>query len=158
MEITIQPAGAADAEIVAELTGALLEEIMAASGTRHFVFDVETAARNFRAFLHGSGYAAHIARRGSAALGLVTLSSTRALYAGGEFGIVTELYVTPECRSQGLGARLLETARDFARQAGWVRLEVTTPPLPEFERALHFYQSHGFEIAGGRKLKSLVNP
>lgn len=158
MEITIQPAGAADAEIVAELTGFLLEEIMAASGTRHFVFDVETAARNFRTFLHGGGYAAYVAWRGNVALGLVTLSASRALYAGGEYGIVTELYVAPECRSQGVGERLLETARSFARQAGWVRLEVTTPPLPEFERVLNFYQSYGFEIAGGRKLKSLVTP
>ena len=34
------------------------------------------------------------------------------------------------------------------------RLEVTTPPLPEFERTLSFYETNNFEISGGRKLKT----
>jgi hypothetical protein len=33
---------------------------------------------------------------------------------------------------------------------------VTTPPLPVFDRTLRFYQSNGFEVAGGRKLKSAL--
>jgi GNAT superfamily N-acetyltransferase len=156
MEITIRPAGAEQAPLIAALTKALLEEIMAATGTRHFTFDA-AAARHFRDFLARGGYAAYLARRGDQPVGFVTLSETRALYAGGVFGIVTELYVLPELRSQGVGERLLEAARSHARQAGWVRLEVTTPPLPEFDRALRFYQAHGFEIAGGRKLKSSLS-
>lgn len=153
---TIKRAGTADDAAVASLTKALLEEIMAATGKRHFVFDAEAAARQFREFLGQGGYAAYLAWLGDKAAGLVTLSETRALYAGGVFGIVTELYVAPGLRSQGLGTRLLGAARDHAAQSGWVRLEVTTPPLPEFRRSLDFYQAHGFEIAGGRKLKSAV--
>lgn len=156
MEI-IERAEAADDATVAQLTKSLLEEIMAATGTRHFSFDADAAAGQFRAFLGQGGYAAYLAWRGGRPAGLVTLSETRALYAGGVFGIVTELYVVPEWRSQGLGARLLDAARAYAGQAGWVRLEVTTPPLPEFQRALNFYQAHGFEVAGGRKLKSVVS-
>lgn len=158
MEITIRPAGAEQASLIAALTKALLEEIMAATGTRHFSFDAVAAAGHFRDFLGHDGYAAYLARQGEQPVGFVTLSETRALYAGGVFGIVTELYVHPELRSQGIGEHLLEAARSHARQAGWVRLEVTTPPLPEFDRALNFYQAHGFEIAGGRKLKSVLMP
>jgi hypothetical protein len=36
---------------------------------------------------------------------------------------------------------------------GWRRLEVTTPPLPQFDRTLALYQRDGFSISGGRKLK-----
>lgn len=158
MEITIGTAGTEQAPLIASLTKALLEEIMAATGTRHFTFDADAAAGHFRDFLGHGGYAAYLAERQGQSVGFVTLSETRALYAGGVFGIVTELYVHPELRSQGIGECLLEAARSHARQAGWVRLEVTTPPLPEFERALGFYRAHGFEIAGGRKLKSVLTP
>gem|GEM_PF-2146775 len=33
------------------------------------------------------------------------------------------------------------------------RLERCTPPLPEFERSVAFYQANGFEITGGYKMK-----
>jgi len=36
---------------------------------------------------------------------------------------------------------------------GWKRLEVTTPPLPQFDNTLAFYEREGFAITGGRKLK-----
>jgi hypothetical protein len=35
-------------------------------------------------------------------------------------------------------------------------LEVTTPPLPQFDIALAFYERESFEITGGRKLKVLL--
>ena len=44
-------------------------------------------------------------------------------------------------------------AKGIGRLKGWTRLEVTTPPLPEFDRTLAFYQQQGFSISGGRKLK-----
>ncbi|MBS4096964.1 MAG: GNAT family N-acetyltransferase [Sulfuricella sp.] len=157
METTIALAGGEDAALVAGLTKSLLEEIMAATGTRHFAFDAGAVAGHFRDFLRRGGYAAYLARQGEETVGLVTLSETRALYAGGTFGIVTELYVRPDLRSGRIGERLLESAREHGKRAGWVRLEVTTPPLPEFERSLYFYQTHGFEIAGGRKLKALLS-
>jgi GNAT superfamily N-acetyltransferase len=47
----------------------------------------------------------------------------------------------------------LEKAVEFADKRDWKRIEVTTPPLPEFERTLNFYQKNGFEISGGKKLK-----
>jgi hypothetical protein len=44
----------------------------------------------------------------------------------------------------------------FGKARGWKRLEVTTPPLPQFEKTLAFYEREGFAITGGRKLKVLL--
>lgn len=153
MEVVIQPAVAEDAASVAALVGDLLGEIMSRTGVGHFVFDREAAQRHFREFLASGAYAAYLARLDGFPVAVATLAESRALYAGGRLGTLTELYVRPDLRSQGLGERLLETAQEHASRAGWVRLEVTTPPLPEFDAALRFYQGHGYEFAGGRKLK-----
>ena len=64
-----------------------------------------------------------------------------------------ELYVKKDWRSQSIGQKLLVKVTAFAKEKNWQRIEVTTPPLPEFERTLRFYQKNGFEITGGRKLK-----
>jgi hypothetical protein len=44
-------------------------------------------------------------------------------------------------------------ARRLGQSKGWRRIEVTTPPLPQFDRTLAFYRREGFDIPGGRKLK-----
>ena len=156
MGFIIAPASANDAETVAELTRELLEEIMAMTGARHFTADASVLAALCREFLAGGEYAAYLAYHAGKAVGFITLSETRALYAGGCFGIIPECYVHPDFRGRGLGAKLLAAAREHARSRGWKRLEVTTPPLPVFDRTLNFYRANGFEVAGGRKLKSAI--
>ena len=150
---SIEPAAPAEAETVALLVKALLEEIMAASGAAKFTLDFAATVARCRDFLKSGEYTVLVARQQHMAVGFIALTETRSLYAGGIFGIIPEFYVKAEFRSCGLGARLLTAAREHGQARGWVRLEVTTPPLPEFERTLSFYQSHGFAIAGGRKLK-----
>jgi GNAT superfamily N-acetyltransferase len=153
-EIQIHGAGLKDAEEVAGMVGELLEEIMAAIGDRAFDFDLEETERRLRDFLRRERYFAFVARDAKGrALGFVTLCESCALYAEGVFGIVPEFYVRPGQRGAGIGARLAAQAKAFARSRGWRRLEVTTPPLPQFERTLAFYERQGFSIAGGRKLK-----
>lgn len=56
-------------------------------------------------------------------------------------------------RGAGVGKRLIAQARGLALSRGWRRLEVTTPPLPQFDWTLAFYEREGFAITGGRKLK-----
>jgi hypothetical protein len=51
---------------------------------------------------------------------------------------------------------LAQTVKDFGNDRGWKRLEVTTPPLPQFDATLAFYEREGFEISGGRKLKAVI--
>jgi hypothetical protein len=50
----------------------------------------------------------------------------------------------------------MSQAKAFGSSRGWKRLEVTTPPLPQFDKTLSFYERVGFEITGGRKLKVLL--
>lgn len=89
-------------------------------------------------------------------IGFVTVYEGFALYAEGAFGTMAELYVKPSYRSQGIGKMLIQALKDFGDQRGWKRLEVTTPPLPQFDATLAFYEREGFEISGGRKLKRVL--
>jgi GNAT superfamily N-acetyltransferase len=50
------------------------------------------------------------------AVGVLTLSVSFAVYAGGEYGVIDEMYVVPEHRSQGIGRRLVEAAVDVAAE------------------------------------------
>ena len=72
------------------------------------------------------------------------------------FGTIAEFYARPEYRSRGVGLALMAEARALASTRDWRRLEVTTPPLPEFARTWVFYEREGFSIAGGRKLTATV--
>lgn len=153
MPIHITQAGPLDAPVIAELVGELLQEIMAAIETKVFTFSaVDTEARARRWLTEGS-YTALLARENGTAVGLLTMAESRALYAEGALGIIPELYVRPDFRSRKVGATLLSEAKQVARSRGWTRLEVTTPPLPQFDRALAFYERQGFSISGGRKMK-----
>jgi GNAT superfamily N-acetyltransferase len=95
-----------------------------------------------------------VAEEAGKPVGFIALYESYALYAEGAFGTIPELYVRPEYRSKGVGKKLTDKAKELAAAKGWARLEVTTPPLPQFERTLQFYEKEGFSITGGRKLKT----
>ena len=158
MDIVIEGATPADAAALAAMTGELLNEIMAVAGVKAFKFVLEEATDRARELLERERYFVFLARAGSERreVGFVALCESWALYAEGAFGILPELYVRPAYRSAGVGRSLVEAARDFGRGRGWKRLEVTTPPLPEFERTLRFYEGEGFSISGGRKVRVLL--
>jgi len=152
MPILITTAQPSDAPAIARLVGDLLQEIMDAVGTQAFAFSlVETEVR-VRDWLEDGSYTMLLARDGDRLAGLLALSECRALYAEGRFGIIPELYVCQDRRSQGVGRALVTEAKRVARSKGWARLEVTTPPLPQFDRTLAFYERQGFTVSGGRKL------
>lgn len=154
MEIQITRALPSDARILTEMVGELLQEIMAAIGSKVFAFEpAETEAR-VRTWLSDETYTVFLARDGGDAAGFIALYQSYALYAEGAFGTIPELYVRPASRSQGVGAGLLAEAKRYARSRNWTRLEVTTPPLPQFDRTLVFYERHGFGISGGRKMRA----
>ena len=153
-EFRIQIATAANAPVVAAMVGELLAEIMRSIGVRAFNFDLNETTTRLADFLEAGKYFVFVARdeQGREA-GFVALTESHALYAEGVFGTIPEFYVRPEYRSLGLGLCLLSQARAFGSSRGWKRLEVTTPPLPEFDRTLAFYEREGFAVTGGRKLK-----
>ena len=158
MNIVVKLAYPTHAEWVAQLIGELLREIMDTLGSEEFKFNLIEAKARAADFLERNVYFAFIAWSddGNQPIGVISLYECHSLYAGGVFGTIAELYVRPEFRSQGIGCSLLESAKDFGKSKSWKRLEVTTPPLPLFQRSLEFYEKQGFAVAGGHKLKSLL--
>ncbi|MDD4965284.1 MAG: GNAT family N-acetyltransferase [Gallionella sp.] len=152
--ITIKPATSDDAHGIAVMVGELLREIMNTIGVQTFNFDLEETTDRLKDFLHREKYFVFIARdEGRKAVGFLALYESHALYAEGAFGTIPELYVRPEYRSNNVGFCLVSKAKSFGATRGWKRLEVTTPPLPQFDKTLAFYEREGFAITGGRKLK-----
>lgn len=146
---TIEHAG----EIVL-MVDALLREIMSSTQHQAFDFDIEKTTAILRQLFEENQYFVFIARDTDGHLvGCITMEESHALYADGTCGTLREFFIRPERRSQGIGLKLLEEAKAFGRLRGWTRLEVTTPPLPQFEKTLEFYEREGFSITGGRKLK-----
>lgn len=85
--------------------------------------------------------------------GVILFYYSFSLYAKGEFLTVTELFVQKEYRKQGVGKKLLDSIIDTIKNRSITRIELTTPPLPEFQKTLEFYLNSGFEITGGKKVK-----
>ncbi len=145
---------AADVPEIVVMVGALLHEIMQATGVQAFHFDSNETTTRLHAFIQQERYFVFVARDGGGnPVGFIALYEAYALYASGVFGTIPELYVRPKFRNGGIGLQLVAQAKSFALARGWKRLEVTTPPLPQFERTLAFYEREGFSISGGRKLK-----
>jgi GNAT superfamily N-acetyltransferase len=155
--IHIEKAGKDDAPTVAMMVGELLDEIMTATGTPAFNFNSEETTARVSDFIASGRYFVLIARDAvGRECGFVAVYESQALYAEGRFGTLPELYVRPQYRSQGVGRRLLAGVKAFAAEQGWSRIEVTTPPMPQFERTLAFYEREGFAVSGGRKLRVLI--
>lgn len=83
-------------------------------------------------------------------VGVVTLNECAAIYAGGRFGEISELYVVPDARSKSVGALLIEAAVTFGRTRGWPNIEVGAPGVPRWQRTVDFYLRNGFEEIGPR--------
>jgi GNAT superfamily N-acetyltransferase len=83
-------------------------------------------------------------------LGVVMLNECAAIYAGGRFGEISELYVAPDGRSKNVGARLTEAAAAFGRKRKWPFIEVGAPSVPAWQRTVDFYLKRGFEEVGPR--------
>lgn len=147
-----------DAACIAVMVGELLAEIMNRVGVKAFDFNLEETRKRAAAFMEQDRYVVFLARDPAAVqeAGFIALAESCALYAEGMFGTIPEFYVRPQYRSAGVGRALLKAAREFGASRDWQRLEVTTPPLPQFERTLRFYEREGFAITGGRKLKRLL--
>lgn len=90
-------------------------------------------------------------------VGFIAFSNSFSMYAQGHFFTITELYVLKTYRSQNIGIKLLDRVIQLAKDEKRTRLELTTPPLPEFQRSLDFYLTNDFEITGGKKVKYEIN-
>ena len=153
----IHRASTNEAREVAVMVGELLNEIMSTIGEQVFSFSLDETTARLEDFIVREQYFVFVAQSGDAGpVGFIALTESHALYAEGAFGTIPELFVRPAFRSQNVGLRLVEQAKAFGHSRGWKRPEVTTPPLPAFDKTLGFYEREGFAIAGGRKLKVVL--
>ena len=146
-QIRVHQAGRDESERVGQLAYSLLAELYP-DGEFEPLFFTDAAAT----LLAGSrGVWAFLATTTDARdVGLITLNECVAIYAGGPFGEISELYVVPDYRSKSVGALLIETAISFGRERGWPNIEVGAPSPPKWQRTVDFYLAHGFEEVGPR--------
>ena len=143
--VRIQKLAAADAAMAARFIAALLAEL--SGGGPCSPEALQPAAEELLASGSVTGFAAYGLER---PVGLLMLNQCAAVYAGGRFGEITELFVEPGWRSRGVAAALVSAAAEHGRQQGWKRLEVGAPGQPAWNRTLAFYQRCGFDEVGPR--------
>ncbi|MES9900749.1 MAG: GNAT family N-acetyltransferase [Sedimenticola sp.] len=158
-KIEIKPISDYDYHELSLMVGELLSEIMEAINEKAFNYDQSKTKERAKEYIEKEKYWVFIAKdyTSGKTVGFVSLYESYALYSEGAYGTIPELYIRPEWRSNNAGSELLISASKFASSRGWHRLEVTTPPLPQFDRTLKFYQTNGFKISGGRKLMVEIN-
>jgi GNAT superfamily N-acetyltransferase len=156
MPMVIHIATPTEAAIVAEMATALTSEIIQRTGVQHFNVDLPETTKLCERLIDSKVYVALVAIDNSNPVGFAGLCESHALYTEGTFGIIQEFYVVPGARSAGVGAALIEAATAHAHSSGWRRLELCTPPFPEFQRSSMFYERHGFKVTGGRKMKRII--
>ncbi|OAJ59365.1 hypothetical protein A6V36_27330 [Paraburkholderia ginsengiterrae] len=143
--VTVRRVTTDDAPIVANLVKALFNELrdgaMVPQYRSESISDV--LAETERSF-------GLLALDGSRAIGVLMLTEAVAIFAGGIFGQITELYVMPDFRSQGVAAMLVKSAAELGRARGWKRMDVGAPHQPRWSRSLNFYRSEGFVEVGPR--------
>lgn len=160
MDYSIEFASSIDSEEIASLAIALTNEIMFKTGTNHFDVRFENTRKLVEFSIQTRMYQVIVARSNAdrTVIGFASLCRSFALYAGGEFGIIQEFYIKPDYRALGIGSRIVGEAISYAREKGWVRLELCTPPQPEFDGTIAFYSTNGFQVTGGRKMKLELVP
>ena len=99
---------------------------------------------------------AYVVREGEETLGYFTLAESCSVFAHGEYGILNELWVSPQCRDQGIGAFIIAQIQTIAEQKYWLRVDVTAPHAEKWLRSVQFYENQGF-IHTGKKLKLLID-
>ncbi|ARV58883.1 hypothetical protein BZZ01_09785 [Nostocales cyanobacterium HT-58-2] len=85
-------------------------------------------------------------------VGLLTLCVQEAIRTEGNYGIISELWVHPEYRSQSIGTILIEAVLSYCRNQDIRRIEVGLPnqAFAELDRTHRFYKAHGFQEIGLR--------
>lgn len=132
---------------VAELVKYLLIELEPSAKKEIESTELESIAQKL---LNSSKIWAFLAKYNNENVGVITLHECAAIYAGGVFGEISELYVKPEFRSSNIGDLLLNSAIKKGNELGWKRLEVGSPPSSESPRTIKFYENKGFECTGSR--------
>jgi len=141
---------------IAKLAVCLTNEIIERTGIKHFDVDVPLAIRLCDNYVSNGLYTVIAAYDQNEIVGFGALCESYSLYAEGAFGIIQEFYVLPEYRCKDIGKELIREIIKFSKTKKWKRLELCTPPVPEFNKTVDFYQTNGFEVTGGHKMKCTI--
>lgn len=85
-----------------------------------------------------------------ACIGILSVSESTAIYAGGRFGTIQELYAFPEKRTLHIGHELIGTVVEYGVKQQWKRIEVGAPSPSNRQRTVDFYIREGFNAIGPR--------
>ena len=133
---------AARHEDVAELVRAY-EWLFAAPGSVPAMWDPEQAAKRLAAAVDGADAEIFVADADGAIAGLCSVYEDIDSVRFGRRAWVEDLAVDPEQRSLGIGKRLLDAAKDWAREKGCSHLELDSG---EARKDAHrFYEREGAE-------------
>lgn len=156
MEINFRVATINDSQIIGSLVVELTNEISELTKAQHFDIDLNGTIQRCNELITDGHYAAIIGVYDNNPIAVVTMTETYALYAGGKIGVIQEFFVSPQFRASGVGSMLIEQVQDYGKKHNWSCIELCTPPLPEFERTLNFYQKNGLIPVGGRKMRQAL--
>jgi len=141
-----------DAELINEMVARLLSELVGTPIERenyiHVTVDLMNAPNLYNVFLAFDDT--------NRCLGLLSVTESCSIYAGGRFGIIQELYVLPEHRSSTIGHSLISSVVDFGKVNNWKRLEVGAPDAAKWNRTVSFYRKEEFEEIGPRLSLKLI--
>jgi len=91
----------------------------------------------------------------SKAVGYIGLNRRFAIYAGGAFYQITELFTAPDARRTGVAQGLIHTAENLARDAGLSSIELGAPRRETHPGTHAFYEAMGYAVVGPRLSKSI---
>lgn len=97
----------------------------------------------------------YLALEESKIIGFISAIESNAIYARGKFGVVNELYIVSEFRSQKIGQKLIHFLIEKAKLKNWHRLELDTPEIEKSEKTIQFYKKEGFVPVGYRMKRHL---
>ncbi|MBO9701030.1 MAG: GNAT family N-acetyltransferase [Sporocytophaga sp.] len=146
---SIYRASTEDSFVLSELICELLKGFNQRSGS-NFVIDASKVEVTCKDLLSRDNFAGFIAadNETNEAVGGITITQATAIYNGGDFGVITELYVNETVRSKGIGKLLIDAALGFAKTMNWKKVEVGAPNKDEWPRTIEFYKKQGFEMKG----------
>lgn len=156
MQINFKEAKLEDSKTIGSMVVELTNEICELTKVPHFDIKLNSTIDRCHELIRDGHYAAIIGEYQNKPIAFVTFTESYALYVDGKIGVIQEFYVSPEYRASGTGSLLIEQVKKYGKQHNWSCIELCTPPLPEFERTLNFYQKNGLTPVGGRKMRQAL--
>lgn len=108
--------------------------------------------------VNGSAANGAAGEAGRGLIGVLCLSIPEAIHVGGTYGLIQDLWVHPDHRSDGVGAALVAAAERYCHEHRIGNIEVCLPShrFPRLPRTHNFYQSCGFIELGPRMRKEVA--